>query len=58
MNDPTVMNKLVVSGTGSAQSLLSQATANTNNSAASNLLFLNILSRYPTAAELPPPIHS
>jgi hypothetical protein len=52
MNDGTVMNKLVVTGTGSAQSLLGQATAITDNTAASNLLFLNILSRYPTAAEL------
>jgi hypothetical protein len=52
MNDSTVMNKLVSTGTGSAQSLLSLATATTNNAAATNLLFINILSRYPTAAEL------
>jgi hypothetical protein len=52
MNDSTVMNKLVSTGTGSAQSLLSLATASTNNAAATNLLFINILSRYPTGAEL------
>jgi hypothetical protein len=52
MNDPTVMNKLVSSGTGSAQSLVGQADALTNNTAAINLLFLNILSRYPTTAEM------
>src|SRR5208282_1843768 len=52
MNDSTVMNKLVSTGAGSAQSLLSLATASTNNAAATNLLFINILSRYPTAAEL------
>lgn len=52
MNDGNVMNKLAVTGTGSAQSLLSLADATTNNAAATNLLFINILSRYPTAAEL------
>jgi hypothetical protein len=52
MNDSQVMNKLVSTGTGSAQSLLSLATATTNNAAATNLLFINILSRYPTAVEL------
>ncbi len=52
MNDGQVMNKLVVSGAGSAQSLLSLATATKDNGAATNLLFINILSRYPTIAEL------
>jgi hypothetical protein len=52
MNDSQVMNKLVSTGTGSAQSLLSLATASTNNAAAINLLWINILSRYPTTAEL------
>jgi len=52
MNDSTVMNKLVSTGTGATQSLLSLATASTNNAAAINLLWINILSRYPTAAEL------
>jgi hypothetical protein len=52
MNDSQVMNKLVSTGTGPTQSLLSLATASTNNAAATNLLFINILSRYPTAAEL------
>jgi uncharacterized protein DUF1553/uncharacterized protein DUF1549 len=52
MNDSQVMNKLVSTGTGSAQSLLSLATATTSNAGATNLLFINILSRYPTIAEL------
>ena len=52
MNDSTVMNKLVSTGTGASQSLLGQALAITGNTAATNLLWLNILSRYPTAAEL------
>jgi Protein of unknown function (DUF1553) len=52
MNDGTVMNKLNVTGTGSAQSLLSLADATSNNAGATNLLFLNILSRYPTVDEL------
>jgi hypothetical protein len=52
MNDGTVMNKLNVAGTGSAQSLLSLADATSNNAGATNLLFLNILSRYPTLDEL------
>jgi hypothetical protein len=51
MNDSTVMNKLVSTGTGASQSLLGQALAITDNTAASNLLWLNILSRYPTSAE-------
>ncbi len=52
MNDSTVINKLVSSGTGASQSMLGQALAITDNTAATNLLWLNILSRYPTAAEL------
>jgi hypothetical protein len=52
MNDSTVMNKLVSTGAGSAQSLLSFVTATTNNPGAINILYINILSRYPTSAEL------
>jgi len=52
MNDSTVMNKLVSTGSGSAQSLLSFVTATPSNPGAINILFINILSRYPTAAEL------
>jgi hypothetical protein len=52
MNDSTVMNKLVSTSTGASQSLLGQALAITDNTAATNLLWLNILSRYPTGAEL------
>jgi hypothetical protein len=52
MNDGQVMNKLVSTGTGASQSLLGQALAITDNTAATNLLWLNILSRYPTAAEV------
>ena len=52
MNDGNMMNKLVVTGTGSAQSLLSLATSTTNTPGAINLLWINILSRYPTPAEL------
>lgn len=52
MNDGNVMNKLVSTGTGSAQSLLSLANATASNSGAINLLWINILSRYPTPAEL------
>jgi hypothetical protein len=52
MNDSQVMNKLVSTGTGTSQSLLGQALAVTDNTAATNLLWLNILSRYPTTAEL------
>jgi len=52
MNDGTVMNKLVSTGTGASQSLFGQALAITDNTAATNLLWLNILSRYPTAAEV------
>ena len=52
MNDSQVMNKLVSTGTGASQSLLGQALAITDNTASSNLLWLNILSRYPTAAEV------
>jgi hypothetical protein len=52
MNDSQVMNKLVSTGTGASQSLLSQANAISDNTAATNLLFMNVLSRYPTTAEL------
>ncbi len=52
MNDGNVMNKLVSTGTGSAQSLLSLANATTSTPGAINLLWINILSRYPTPAEI------
>ncbi len=52
MNDSQVMNKLVSTGAGSAQSLLSFVTAATSNPGAINVLYVNILSRYPTAAEM------
>jgi hypothetical protein len=52
MNDSSVMTKLVSTGGGATQSLLSQANSQTDNTVATNLLFLNILSRYPTSAEL------
>jgi hypothetical protein len=52
MNDSTVMSKLVSSGSGATQSLLGQALALTDNTSLTNLLYINILSRYPTAAEL------
>lgn len=50
MNDPLVVNKLAISGTGATQSLVSRAMA-LGNDAAIELLYLNILSRYPTDAE-------
>jgi len=52
MNDSTVMTKLVTSATGAPLSLLSQALAMSNNTNLTNTLYINILSRYPTAAEL------
>ncbi|HTB15446.1 MAG TPA: DUF1553 domain-containing protein [Bryobacteraceae bacterium] len=52
MNDSQMMNKLVSSGTGATQSLLSNALAQTSNANAINTLWINILSRYPTAAEM------
>ena len=51
MNDPQVMGKLVSTGTGATQSLLGQALAVTDNTSLTKLLYLNILSRYPTDAE-------
>ena len=52
MNDTQVMGKLVSTGTGATQSLLGQALAISDNTALTKLLYINILSRYPTAAEL------
>lgn len=46
MNDGQVMNKLATAG------LMGQALALTDNTAATNLLYINILSRNPTPAEL------
>jgi hypothetical protein len=46
MNDAQVMNKLATTG------LMGQALAQTDNGAAANLLYINILSRNPSAAEL------
>jgi hypothetical protein len=52
MNDSTVMNKLVTSAAGAASpSLLTSALAQTKNQDLVNLLYINILSRFPTAAE-------
>ncbi|HLX42105.1 MAG TPA: DUF1553 domain-containing protein, partial [Bryobacteraceae bacterium] len=51
MNDNMVMSKLNSTGSGATQSLLSQALAQTNNVGLINLLYINILSRYPTTAE-------
>ncbi len=52
MNDPTVMNKLVNSAAGAPISLLSQALSQSSNTNLVNMLYINILSRYPTPAEL------
>jgi hypothetical protein len=46
-----VMSKLNSTGSGATQSLLSQALAQTNNIGLINLMYINILSRYPTTAE-------
>jgi hypothetical protein len=51
MNDNMVMGKLSSTGTGAAQSLLSRALGQSTNDGLASLLYLNILSRYPTAAE-------
>ena len=52
MNDPTVMNKLVASAAGAASpSLLTTALGFTKNQDLINTLYINILSRFPTAAE-------
>jgi hypothetical protein len=52
MNDSSVMSKINSTGSGATQSLLSKAVALTDNTNLTNLLYLNILSRYPTSAEL------
>jgi hypothetical protein len=52
MNDPTVMGKLVASAAGAASpSLLTQALGFSKNQDLMNTLYINILSRFPTAAE-------
>ena len=51
MNDNMVMSKLASTGSGPTQSLLSQALAQSNNVGLTNLMYVNILSRYPTTAE-------
>jgi hypothetical protein len=52
MNDSTVMNKLVTSAAGAAsESLLSSALSLTRNQDLVNMLYINILSRFPTTAE-------
>jgi hypothetical protein len=51
MNDNMVMAKLNATGSGATLSLLSQGLAQSNNTGLINLLYLNILSRYPTTAE-------
>ncbi len=52
MNDASVMNKLNATGSGATASLLQNALAQTTNSGLINTLYLNILSRNPTAAEV------
>jgi len=52
MNDNTVMSKLNSTGTGATQSLLSRALAQTGNDGLTSVLYLSILSRNPTAAEM------
>jgi hypothetical protein len=52
MNDGSVMNKLNSTGSGSTQSLMSQALAISSNSTMIDMLYMNILSRHPTAAEV------
>jgi len=52
MNDSTVMSKLVSSASGAPQSLLSQALAQSSTTNLVNTLYINVLSRYPTAAEM------
>jgi hypothetical protein len=50
MNDPTVMTRVAPTGAAAAQALVTKALA-LSNDAAIDLLYLTILSRYPTAAE-------
>jgi len=50
MNDNMVMSKLNATGSGATQSLLGNALAG-DDPTLINLLYLNILSRYPTDAE-------
>lgn len=52
MNDSTVMNKLVSSGAGPTQTLVAKALAFPGNPDLINTLYLNVLSRFPTQAEL------
>jgi hypothetical protein len=52
MNDSMVMNKIVTTGSGATLSLYGQAIGTSDNTALTNLLYLNILSRNPTSAEL------
>jgi len=50
MNDPTVMNRVALTGAGTATGLLLKSLALSNDDAVTNL-YLNILSRYPTDSE-------
>lgn len=51
MNDSFVMNRTRASGTGSAASLLRQAITNTTDEQLVSMLYLNVLSRYPSEDE-------
>ncbi|HLW75386.1 MAG TPA: DUF1553 domain-containing protein [Bryobacteraceae bacterium] len=51
MNDGSVMNKLVTSANGAPQTLLTKSLGYTSNQDLINSLYINILSRFPTAAE-------
>ena len=50
MNDSMVISKLASTGSGATQSLLSRALTGDNNSLV-NMLYINVLSRYPTDSE-------
>jgi hypothetical protein len=52
MNDATVTNKLATTGSGATLSLLAKAVALPANSDLINTLYINILSRNPSAAEI------
>jgi Protein of unknown function (DUF1549)/Protein of unknown function (DUF1553) len=52
MNDNMVMSKLNSTGSGATQSLLSKALAQSDNNSLTSMLYINILSRQPTSAEL------
>jgi hypothetical protein len=51
MNDAFVMNRTRASGTGESASLLRRAITNTSDEQLVSMLYINVLSRYPTDAE-------